>query len=128
MEGHVKTGLRIGHTTGACASAASKAATIVLLHGTDIENLEIPFPNGKKVKFSVHKYEIGSNRALAFVIKDAGDDYDVANAAEIVAEASIIESSQLNSFKTPKIHIIANPYKAPGHRTCQPRRTPVSLR
>jgi cobalt-precorrin-5B (C1)-methyltransferase len=89
--------LRSGYTTGACAAAAAKAATILLL-GTEAQKqrsteVEIPFPDGSRVKFAANYLEIvnGSSGPVAFasVIKDAGDDPDVTNGAEIMASARI---------------------------------------
>ncbi|MBI5049477.1 MAG: cobalt-precorrin-5B (C(1))-methyltransferase [Nitrospirae bacterium] len=59
-----------------------------------IRNVEIPFPDGSRVKFKVQssKFKVeGSNLiASASVIKDAGDDPDVTNGAEIVATVKVI--------------------------------------
>jgi cobalt-precorrin-5B (C1)-methyltransferase len=88
--------LRFGYTTGACAAAAAKAATMLLVAGTygRRTEVEIPFPDGSRVKFVVHYLEITNDLsgtvASASVIKDAGDDPDVTNGAEIVAAARIL--------------------------------------
>lgn len=84
--------LRSGYTTGACAAAAAKAAALVLLRNTaDLEEVDIPFPDGSRVKFTVHRSELRTEQngpvAAASVIKDAGDDPDITNGAEIRAEA-----------------------------------------
>ena len=82
--------LRSGYTTGACAAAAAKAAIIHLLKKHPVPQVEIPFPRGGRVCFTVHRTSLVDARlALASVIKDAGDDPDVTNGAEIVAEARI---------------------------------------
>jgi cobalt-precorrin-5B (C1)-methyltransferase len=85
--------LRTGYTTGACAAAAAKAATVVLL-GTktapEIVNrsIEIPFPDGARHALMVSRISCGGSLQgiLASVIKDAGDDPDVTDGAEIIAE------------------------------------------
>ncbi|MBI5212787.1 MAG: cobalt-precorrin-5B (C(1))-methyltransferase [Nitrospirae bacterium] len=100
-----KKRLRSGYTTGACAAAAAKAATTLLLNniippthpspsrgeGKGGGGIEIPFPDGSRHTFTIHNSEfITQNSQLiaqASVIKDAGDDPDVTNGAEIVAEA-----------------------------------------
>jgi cobalt-precorrin-5B (C1)-methyltransferase len=94
--------LRHGYTTGACAAAAAKAAAILLLQsghsrehaGRSVEAVEIPFPDGSRVSFKIHRaYVKDVCRRLtagAAVIKDAGDDPDVTNGAEIVAEVSLL--------------------------------------
>ena len=89
-----KTRLRSGFTTGACAAAAAKAACLMLVcRDYEAESVEIPFPDGARHRFSVHASEVtrrdGSSDpvcARASVIKDAGDDPDVTNGAEIMAE------------------------------------------
>lgn len=83
-----KKPLRSGYTTGACAAAAAKAAAHLALGGNTIRTVEIPFPDGSRVRFRIHKSKVASqnNSASASVIKDAGDDPDVTNGAEIAAE------------------------------------------
>lgn len=87
--------LRSGYTTGACAAAAAKAATQLLagaLHATPLQ-VSIPFPDGSRADFAVHTsgYRIADKTAFASVVKDAGDDPDVTNGAEIAAEARIVQ-------------------------------------
>jgi cobalt-precorrin-5B (C1)-methyltransferase len=93
--------LRSGYTTGACAAAAAKAAAMLVLRHADckippevIRSVEIPFPNGSRATFKVHDsgYEAEGKTAFASVIKDAGDDPDITNGAEIVATAQYFES------------------------------------
>jgi len=82
--------LRSGYTTGACAAAAAKSAALLLVSGRPCGDVEIPFPDGGRVRFYVHRLEkIFSNSAQASIIKDAGDDPDVTNGAEIVARVEI---------------------------------------
>lgn len=81
--------LRSGYTTGACAAAATKAATELLVSGEKSEHVEIPFPNGSRVTFAIHDSQLSNASvpsATASIIKDAGDDPDVTNGAEIVAK------------------------------------------
>src|SRR5208283_555648 len=84
--------IRSGYTTGACAAAAAKAAAMLLLKDEiPVSGVDIPFPDGWRVKFIIHHYKFRSQDGVgrASVIKDAGDDPDVTNKAEIVAEARI---------------------------------------
>ena len=82
--------MRTGYTTGACAAAAAKAATIALLSGKPVDEVTIRLPIGKDATFQIHRCEIdGSDEtpvsALCSVIKDGGDDPDVTSGAEIRA-------------------------------------------
>ncbi len=77
--------LRSGYTTGACAAAAAKAAAMFLKEGNRPRKVEISFPDGNRHSFSVHGAERSANEAWASIIKDAGDDPDVTNGAEIRA-------------------------------------------
>lgn len=101
---------RTGYTTGACAAAASKAATVLLFQKADqIKSVDIPFPDDSRVSFGIHKCGIinrnSSIAAWASVIKDAGDDPDVTNGAEIVAEVSITRKSEPHIAGVPGIVI-----------------------
>lgn len=88
--------LRSGFTTGACAAAAAKAAALSLLgsepgvrSAATTKIVEIPFPDGSRVTFNVHHSELRTEGpeliSTASVSKDAGDDPDITNGAEIVA-------------------------------------------
>jgi cobalt-precorrin-5B (C1)-methyltransferase len=139
--------LRLGYTTGACAAAAAKAATMLLL-GAGVYNstppqkiedflgtlttalpccseVEIPFPDGSRVIFKVHNSELTTHNsqliAVTSVIKDAGDDPDVTNGAEIRAEVRMckraeerknrrtevkdFQASELSGFQAPGLII-----------------------
>lgn len=65
-----------------------------------IESVEIPFPDGSRVNFSIQDsgFSIQDNSAWAMVIKDAGDDPDVTNGAEIKATASFNNSGHSSDF------------------------------
>ena len=86
--------LRSGFTTGACAAAAAKAAVRCLLGQVD-ETVEIPFPDGFRHRFALCRVQFMENgAAMATVVKDAGDDPDVTNGAEIGAEVRWLDHSQ----------------------------------
>ena len=81
-----KKRLRSGFTTGACAAAAAKAACELLLTGEASSSVSIPFPDGKHISFKIHQSSMeDEHTATASIIKDAGDDPDVTNGAEIIA-------------------------------------------
>ncbi|MHB1987880.1 MAG: cobalt-precorrin-5B (C(1))-methyltransferase [Acidimicrobiales bacterium] len=78
--------LRTGWTTGTCASAAAKAAAIGLVSGEVPEEIDVALPSGDRVSFPVTMPE-GPNTAIAAVIKDAGDDPDCTDGAQMTAQA-----------------------------------------
>jgi len=78
--------LRHGYTTGSCAAAVAKAATLTLLRQEHMKEVEITLPRGERVNFNLHSCTFDKESARCSVIKDGGDDPDVTNGAEIVAE------------------------------------------
>ncbi|MBU1568399.1 MAG: cobalt-precorrin-5B (C(1))-methyltransferase CbiD [Proteobacteria bacterium] len=80
--------LRSGFTTGSCAAAAAKAASLALMEGIHPQEIDIPFPDGSRKSFKVHSCRSSEGSATASVIKDAGDDPDVTNGAEIIASVN----------------------------------------
>lgn len=83
--------LRSGFTTGACATAAAKAALMALLGQEVPQVVEICFPDGERLKLPVNDVKSGGNSATATVVKDAGDDPDVTNGISVVATVSFSE-------------------------------------
>ena len=79
--------LRRGWTTGACATAAARAAFEALTTGAPPPDpVEIALPSGKRVAFALATFERGEDFARAGVVKDAGDDPDVTHGALICAQ------------------------------------------
>ncbi len=75
--------LRRGYTTGACATACTKAALLSLVTQQEITKISIELPIGETVFFQVHTVVLTKSIATYATIKDAGDDPDVTNQAEI---------------------------------------------
>jgi cobalt-precorrin-5B (C1)-methyltransferase len=86
--------LRSGFTTGSCAAAAAKAAATFLVDQVRLQDVEIPFPDGSRNNFTVHRLISWNTSVTASVIKDAGDDPDVTNRAEIMATVSLGHNSE----------------------------------
>ncbi|QHQ35726.1 cobalt-precorrin-5B (C(1))-methyltransferase [Algicella marina] len=76
--------LRTGFTTGACATAAAKAAAGALLSGRFEPSVQITLPRGQTPVFELAETALGEGWARAVVQKDAGDDPDVTHGAMIV--------------------------------------------
>ena len=77
--------LRRGWTTGACATAAAKAAFSALVTGEFPDPVEVTLPRGARPGFALALTRVGEGSATAGVIKDAGDDPDVTHGALVVA-------------------------------------------
>lgn len=69
--------LRRGWTTGACATAAVKAACGALLGRGFADPVTIRLPRGGSASFALAEQRLEADAAIAAVIKDAGDDPDV---------------------------------------------------
>ncbi len=80
--------LRTGWTTGTCAAAAAKAAATALATGEQPPVVDTPLPGGARVPMPVDSYDLGTTRATAVVVKDAGDDPDVTHGAHLTATVS----------------------------------------
>ncbi len=76
--------LRRGWTTGACATAAAKAAYAGLLTGAFPDPVEVTLPGGQRPSFALATTARGNRAATAGVVKDAGDDPDVTHGALIL--------------------------------------------
>ena len=85
-----RRGLRTGFTTGSCAAAAAKAATLALLSSEAVDQVTIRLPIGQDATFSVHRCQWSDDgrEVVCSVIKDGGDDPDVTHGAEICAAVS----------------------------------------
>ena len=91
-----RRGLRTGYTTGACATAAALAATRALVEQRAVGEVAIHLPAGRDATFGVHRLEVGSDRAFASVVKDAGDDPDVTHGAEICARVRWVDEAGIH--------------------------------
>ena len=82
--------LRRGWTTGACATAAVKAAYTALLTGTFPDPVSITLPKGEQPVFPLALEEKGEGWARVGIIKDAGDDPDVTHGAMVIATVRLL--------------------------------------
>jgi cobalt-precorrin-5B (C1)-methyltransferase len=77
--------LRRGWTTGACATAAAKAAFTALVTGEFPDPVTITLPRGEEPAFALALTRREADAATAGIVKDAGDDPDVTHGALIIA-------------------------------------------
>ncbi len=80
--------LRRGWTTGACATAAVRAAYSALLTGRFPDPVTIELPGGQRPAFALARELLTDGTAIAGIVKDAGDDPDVTHCALITATVS----------------------------------------
>ena len=80
--------LRRGWTTGACATAATKAALGALLGREFDDPVTITLPGGQTPAFTLAQEAHGEGYAEAGIIKDAGDDPDVTHGALVIARVT----------------------------------------
>jgi cobalt-precorrin-5B (C1)-methyltransferase len=79
------TRLKRGWTTGACATAATKAALQMLWDGVRPKTVAITLPKGERPVFAIERHAQGPDWAEVAIEKDAGDDPDVTHGAVICA-------------------------------------------
>ncbi len=80
--------LRRGWTTGACATAATKAALIALWQGEFPTSVQITLPKGETPVFELAHSARGAGWAEVGITKDAGDDPDVTHGALVIVRVS----------------------------------------
>lgn len=87
-----KSEMRSGYTTGACATATTKAALLALITGEPQMESTIYLPVGKFATFVMESCTVEANVAEAGTIKDAGDDPDATHGALIRSTVSWSET------------------------------------
>ncbi len=80
--------LRRGWTTGACATAATRAALMRLWGGAFPDTVTITLPRGEMPTFAIAHSDAGPGWAEVGITKDAGDDPDVTHGALIVVRVT----------------------------------------
>jgi cobalt-precorrin-5B (C1)-methyltransferase len=93
--------LRRGWTTGACATAAVKAAYTALLTGTFPDPVTITLPKGEQPSFALALEEKGEGWARVGIVKDAGDDPDVTHGAMVVVTVRLLKAPLSPSDSSP---------------------------
>ena len=84
--------LRCGYTTGTCAALAASGAARLLLTGSTPASLALLTPGGIRVEVAPAFCRLEGERAICAVKKDAGDDPDVTDGMQILAEVKKTDS------------------------------------
>ena len=91
--------LRSGFTTGTCATAAATAALLALTEGVIMTEAQVTIPNGEVMSLPINSVSVtDETSAGASVIKDAGDDPDVTDGAEIEATVRLASHGEVRFF------------------------------
>lgn len=93
------TRLKRGWTTGACATAATKAAYAALLTGKFPDPVSITLPKGETPSFALALEGRGEDWAKAGIVKDAGDDPDVTHGCMVIATVRAAEAGSGVKFR-----------------------------
>ncbi len=87
--------MHFGYTTGSCAAAAAKAATLMLYSGKDVASIPLHTPKGIDLDLEIldiTRSEDGKSVSCA-VRKDGGDDPDATHGTLIYANVTIDRSA-----------------------------------
>ena len=84
-----------GYTTGSCATAASKAATYMLLTKNKLEIVNIDTPKGIPLSLNVENINIQDSYVECSIQKDGGDDIDATHMMHIYARAELIDKEDI---------------------------------
>ena len=105
-----QSALKRGWTTGACATAATKAALSAWLTGSFEDPVTITLPKGETPSFALIYEHLNEHSAKAAIIKDAGDDPDVTHGATIYATIKPAKAGTGIHFKAGKgVGIVTKP-------------------
>ncbi|MFQ5479707.1 MAG: cobalt-precorrin-5B (C(1))-methyltransferase CbiD [Thermodesulfobacteriota bacterium] len=104
--------LRRGFTTGTSAAAGAKAAALALFGLRPFSDrpagkVSVTLPDGGAITIKVRDLRVTEGLASATVIKDAGDDPDVTDKAEIITTVEFLSNTA--SSTTPTIRIKGGP-------------------
>ncbi|MFZ5868495.1 MAG: cobalt-precorrin-5B (C(1))-methyltransferase CbiD [Thermodesulfobacteriota bacterium] len=101
--------LRTGFTTGTCAAAAAKAASMILAGISAPKDVDVRLPDGQTVKLCVAESGREGATAWASVRKDAGDDPDVTDGVLVKAVVSWIEGDEVALQAGEGVGIVTRP-------------------
>lgn len=119
--------LHSGFTTGACATAAAKAALLALLCDYECDHVSFSIPDGEEMQMKIESLRLfSSDRAEASVVKKAGDDPDVTDGCTIIATLKLADHKDVRFFGGEGIGTVTLP--GIGLRIGEPAINPVPRR
>ncbi len=98
-----------GYTTGSCAAAGAKAATILLSGAPAPAVVDIPLLNGTRASLPVEGTSLSNDGATAWVRKDAGDDPDVTHGCLVVVHAVYAQGSDVQIRGGQGVGVVTRP-------------------
>lgn len=102
--------LRTGFTTGACATAATKAALLRLLCGEESEEVAFALPDGEVMSIPVEAVEAVDERsAMATVMKDFSDDPDVTRGCQISSRVELLPTDEIEFRQGEGVGVVTLP-------------------
>lgn len=111
LETPAPNGLRRGRTTGSCATAAVKAALLMLLRGEGVDEVEVSLPDPDYyLVVPVEKVErLANGMVRAEVKKYGGDDPDNTDGATIFAEVKVNHSGEVRFLAAEGVGMVTQP-------------------
>ncbi|MDA3894912.1 MAG: cobalt-precorrin-5B (C(1))-methyltransferase CbiD [Desulfobacteraceae bacterium] len=100
---------RFGITTGSCATAAAKAAAMMLVGKKCPEDVTIDLPGGDTLTVPIESSMHNGLTVTASVIKDAGDDPDVTHGSEICVSLEFLKPGPLIFEAGEGVGIVTRP-------------------
>lgn len=115
-------GGRTGFTTGTCAAAAAKAATVLLTTGRAVKEIDVRLPDGARVWLAVEALDLDLHSAGASVRKDAGDDPDVTDGCIVTARVRRSSEPGIRLLAGEGVGVVTKPGLAipPGEPAINP--------
>jgi cobalt-precorrin-5B (C1)-methyltransferase len=106
-----ENGLKRGFTTGACATAAVKAALLKLLCNENPSEVDILLPGGShRLTVPIEQVHVENDRAVRVVVtKDAGDDPDQTHRARIFARVTRNRTGRIVFLAGEGVGVVTQP-------------------
>ena len=105
----MKNKLKTGFTTGVCAAACAKAATLMLIEQKLVKEISITLPLGEEVLLPIYEGSFSTVSACCYTVKDAGDDPDITHGAKIIANVRQISKKEIKIFAGKGVGIVTKP-------------------